>query len=85
MLSARKMPTAKRHKASNGLVVRPSIDALVEFVDKEYEAACIIRKAWKLSFKFDLTRHRINLFLKLDLSQQSAGAMRCVLCFVLYG
>lgn len=81
----------KRHKGSNGRIVRPSLDALVEFVEtsKENDAACIIRKAWKWSFRFDLTRHRINRFLELGLSLESAGAMRCgdgafVVCILIF-
>ncbi len=87
MLSASKRSMVKRHKTSNGRVVRPSPDALVEFADtsKEYDAACIIRNAWKWNFKFDLTRHRINRFLKLGLTQEGVEAMRYILllCSVL--
>ena len=78
MLSASKRSMVKRHKASDGVVVRPCPDALVDFDDtsKQYDAACIIRKAWRWNFKFDLTRHRINRFLKLGLSQEGVEAMR---------
>jgi hypothetical protein len=86
MLSASKTSMVKRHKASNGRVVRPSLDALVEFVDtsKEYDAACIIRKAWRWNFKFDLTRHRINRFMKLGLAQENVEAMRYLCSCFLY-